>query len=217
MGHNPYNYLYHSDHRATFIDLPMTEIFSMSQAIVSPELRSIHSDSNNVDLFITNIIQHLHENNIFKRTETLIENVNINTHPWNEANKIDDQIGIAINKAKKACQRPQRPPWSEKLHHASLKVRFWKTLETGNIIQQNQQASLIEIRNLLPTLPSEAPSMDTIQENIKISTRNLRKVRANAVNPRKEFLQELKERIATRKTQTTISTEKAIKIIENQQ
>ena len=59
--------------------------------------------------------------------------------------------------------------------------------------------------------------MDTIQENITISTRNLRKVRANAVNARKDFLQELKERIATRKTQTTISTEKAIKIIENQQ
>ena len=64
-GHNQYNYLYHSNHIATFINLPMTETFSMSQSIVSPELRSIHSNSNDIKLFINNIINHLHEYNIF--------------------------------------------------------------------------------------------------------------------------------------------------------
>ena len=59
--------------------------------------------------------------------------------PWTQANIIDDQIGIAIQSAKKKCQKYRKPPWLEKLHHASLTVRYWsithkeKLYKTTNI------------------------------------------------------------------------------------
>ena len=115
------------------------------------------------------------------------------------------------------CLYQWRPPWSEKLHHASLTVRFWKTLETGIKIKQKQQDSLAEIRNILPSLPIVEQPIEVILENIKTAQTELRKIRANAVHERRYFLNELKERIAMRKTQSTLTKEKAIKIIENQQ
>ena len=55
MGHNPCNFLYHSDHQASFLKLPLKETFSMAQSIVPVELRAIHSDSNYVNIFIKTI------------------------------------------------------------------------------------------------------------------------------------------------------------------
>ena len=55
MGHNPYNLIYTSDHRAMFIDLPIDITISN---LTPSELREIHSDSVKVKDFIITIHQH---------------------------------------------------------------------------------------------------------------------------------------------------------------
>ena len=217
MGHNPYNFIYKSDHRATFIDHPLKETLSFSQPIVSPELRVIYSDSSKVNLFINTVDSHFQCNGLYDKTNSFQSTIQTNTQPWIEANIIDTQIGLAIQHGKKKCFVPKRPPWSEKLHHASLTVRFWKTAESGTTPPiQNQQDSLDEIRNELSSLPTSIPTLPIIKENLKEAMKVLRKTRVNAVEARKEFLQELRERIATRKTHPTLTVEKALKIIDYQ-
>ena len=90
MRHNPYNFIYKSDHRATFIDLPLKETLSFSQPIVSPDLRAIYSDSSKVNLFINTVDSHLQCNGLYDKINSFQSTIQTNTRPWIDANIIDN-------------------------------------------------------------------------------------------------------------------------------
>ena len=104
-----------------YINLPVDIKISN---LVQSELREIHSDSAKIKDFIFTIHQHLASNNIYEKFDKYMETIDNDLQPWIQANNIDDQIGLAIQTAKKQCQTYRKPPWSEKLHHASLVVRY---------------------------------------------------------------------------------------------
>ena len=60
------------------------------------------------------------------------------------------------------------------------------------------------------------PTKQTIKKLLKTATKQLHEIRKNAVEIRKEFLHELRERIAQRKMSSKLPLEKAIKEIDKQ-
>ena len=81
---------------------------------------------------------------------------------------------------------------------------------------KKKQEALDKIRKVLPSPPISIPIIPIIKENLKDAMKILRKTREKAVEARKEFLQELRERSTTRKTHPTLTVEKAVKIIDYQ-
>lgn len=162
----------------------------MAQSIIPAEFHAIHSDSNYVNIFIKSIYDHFGVQNLLERSNQLLPN-STDPYPWKEANKIDNQIGIAIELTKKRCKLPQRPPWFKKIHYVSLIIRFREPMEIGDKINQNQIKSLEEIWKILPELPTITPNLKILQEKVQQAQMDLRASRMDAVNTRKEFLQEL--------------------------
>jgi hypothetical protein len=68
---------------------------------------------------------HLSENSTFHNYEEFCLDVDVVAAPWLMANQLDQIIGQAFAVAEKQCSKTQKPPWSAKLHIASLKVRYW--------------------------------------------------------------------------------------------
>ena len=213
MGHNPYNLLYNSDHQAMFLNMPIQH---NSSPIIPTNMREIHSDSSKVEEFVNAIDNHLQHNHTMKQYETLLKNIESNDRPWELENIIDDQLGLTITSAKKVCHRKYRPPWSEKLHHASLRVRLWNIVKTEKLNKIDNTIARATIRETLPTLPEVLLSMNCIKAHINQSKTQLRNIRINTHNERREFLNKLKERIATRQQATVGDPIKALKIINRQ-
>jgi hypothetical protein len=82
---------------------------------------------------------------VFHQYQEFRLDTDIAAKPWVLANKIDAHIGHAFQVAEASCYKNPKPPWSEKLHLASLKVRFWRTALTERLTKVPQYAVL---RNL---------------------------------------------------------------------
>ena len=92
-----------------------------------------------------------------------------NSTPCIEANNIDHQLDRAIKQAQTWCFKSIHPPWSEVLHHASITLRYWKIAEseiTNNTIFIEARE---KIRETLPSLPINLPTIMTVHRNIKSS------------------------------------------------
>ena len=182
MGHIPYNLLNIFDHRVMYINLNVDITIS---TMVPAELQEIHSDLAKVMEFITTIHQHLTSNNMYEQFDSFINTLTTENKPWIQANIINDQIGIAIQYGKKKCWKYRKPPWSKKILHASLTVRYWyiarkeKLYKTTNIDARN------DICNTLPRLSQQLTQMKIIEHQIRLSRKTLQEIRLNAVQERK--------------------------------
>ena len=107
-------------------------------------------------------------------------------------------------------------PWSKKLHHASPAVRYSSIVHKEKLHKINNFNARTAIRSTLPELPKQLPTNNNFGHQIKQSRRSLQEVRINAVNERKAFLQELKERISTRKYTSDGDPVKALKCVNSQ-
>ena len=193
-GINKFNKLVHSDHRALFADFDLAQLVSHSGNYISrPDIRFISSNSHLVATFVNKAYDHLDLNQVFHLSAAFKLDVGTATKPWVQANKIDTLIGQAFQCAEKHCAKPIRPPWSEKLHKASKKVRFWKTALTQFRTGVDHSGALTTLSYIIwgpsqpmPFIPSHLRALKSIT---RAAVKNLRHVRRNAMKERKEFLQ----------------------------
>ena len=106
-----------------FIDLSLAT-YKNSQQIVSPKIRSIGSETGDISKFVNTLYTHLLHNNCFKKLDNLYQQLHYKPRAIRIANEIDDQISQGFNTAIHTFTPPPRPPWSKKLHHASLTYRY---------------------------------------------------------------------------------------------
>jgi hypothetical protein len=131
-GYNLFNEYIHSDHRAQFLDLNLKSFFGhATPRLARPGLRFVSSASSDIKKFIRKMYAHLADHKAFHQYHDLQLDVDILEEPWRQANKLDRILGQAFAIAEKHCSKHPQPPWSAKLHHVSLKVRYWKTALTG--------------------------------------------------------------------------------------
>jgi hypothetical protein len=215
-GLNQFYEISSSDHRAVFLDLHLGHLFRLTTPIVSASLRHINSDSAAAKRFVELAYDHLIHNDTFNKYTNFAQHVENNPVPYILANSIDRQITKSLLSAEKKIARPPRPPWSEKLHKASLQVRLWKIAKSGNLNELDVATQLSDAANdaqFQGTLPTR---FEDINNRLKTAQRNLREVRANAAEERQAFLQILKERTALRKTPKDTEAHQALKCIERQ-
>jgi hypothetical protein len=124
-GLHHYHHFYPSDHRPLYVGICNT-LFGPRPAITPARTRAVNSNAANVKPFIA-YYQHLVDTGTLTQlgrylTElpTLTDEQIINT-----ANSIDEQLTRALLSAEQKCQQPTREPWSDELHFASLKVKYW--------------------------------------------------------------------------------------------
>jgi hypothetical protein len=201
-GFNQFNENIHSNHRVAFVDFVLKVFFGHNTpSLEQPDMRFVSTSSPDVTKFVQKMYRHLAENKVFHQFQYFCLNVDVAAEPWRDANKIDNDIGHAFSAIEKHCSKTPKPPWSETLHHTSLKVRYWKTALTARRTGVHQDTVL---RNLAVEIWSNAPTPQTpvsIRILQKIGTaaqRALRRVRRHAVKERELFLNELKARLALR-------------------
>ena len=158
--HNAYNLLYKSNHQSIFLDLPLTP---KALLIFPCKLQEIHSTSNKVSSFIITMYNHLDHNDVFCHYIAFINTIGNDKYVVNRK-KIDAHIVITIHLAKKARHSFPCPPWSKKLHHASLQVHFWSIAEYIKPSTKKNNLALQEIRQKIPTLPHILPDISTIKK-----------------------------------------------------
>jgi hypothetical protein len=157
VGYNRYNLLYHSDHRAIFLDLAKRESLGLSFPLVPHSRRPIHSNSPFVRDFVWETYKHLQENKVLHQFADLNLDAATSDDPSKAANSIDRQVTKALLYKQKKCSRPQSHPWSEALHLASLKLRYWKTARSSrrNHFDATPELALIcETTGPMPPHPS---------------------------------------------------------------
>jgi hypothetical protein len=216
VGMNRYHMLYHSDHRAPFLGLDKQSTFGLPSPIARTSLRHIESNSQSVAKFIQLVYAHLTENKVFHSFAEFLQDVDTADRPYIAADSIDRSIGHALSAAERKCAIPPRPPWSEKLHLASLQVRYWKTALSACTTRADVNDELIAIQAQIASQPPVPSSPVAIQRQLSQATKLLRTVRKHAVLARRDFLLELKERIASRKTSCDLPIADALKIIDRQ-
>jgi hypothetical protein len=134
------------------------------------------------------------------------------------ANKLDQVIGQAFKTAERHCSKPPRPPWSVKLHLASLKVRYWRTALMERRTGVHQMTVLHDLAaEIWQDAPPSTPRSTKISKHIGATAqKTLRQVRRNAVAEREAFLTELKARLALRMSAKDTDAAAVIKTIDRQ-
>jgi endonuclease/exonuclease/phosphatase family metal-dependent hydrolase len=154
-GYNLFNEHLHSDHRAIFVDLKLKAFFGhATPTLARPDLRFVSSSGPDVTKFIRKMHAHLTENSAFHQFQKFRLDVDVLKEPWLNANKIDRVIGQAFLTAENHCSKHPKPPWSAKLHHASLKVGYWRTALTERRTKLSQTTVL---RNLASEIWPQTP------------------------------------------------------------
>jgi hypothetical protein len=216
VGYNRYNLLYHSDHRAIFLDLAKRDSLGLSSPLVPHSRRPIHSNSPHVRDFVLETYKHLQENKVFHKFSDFNLDAATDDDPSKTANAIDRQLTKALLHAQQKCSRPQTHPWSETLHLASLRLRYWKTAQSSrrNHFDATPELALIcETTGPMPPIPQDTR---LLLNHVRIAQAHLRIKRRQAKAARQDFLQDLKERIATRKTSNSLPLPQALKMIDKQ-
>jgi hypothetical protein len=194
----------------------MGPLFRLTTPIVSASLRHINSDSASAQRFVDLAYDHLIYNATFAQYAVFAQHVNDNSNPHVVANSIDAQLTMSLLSAEKKIARPPRPPWSEKLHQASLQVRLWKIAKSGHLNELDidmQLANAASDARFFGPIPS---GFIDIATRLKAAQKALNEVRANATKERQAFLQVLKERTALRKTPKDTDAKQALQCIERQ-
>jgi hypothetical protein len=190
-GYNLFNENIHSDHRASFVDLRLKDYFGhATPSLASPDLRFVSSSSPDIKQFIRKVHSHLRENKVFHSYQEFRLDREVLDDPWRMANQIDSLIGQAFHVAESSCYKPPKPPWSEKLHIASLKVRFWKTALTERLTRVPQSAVLHNLsteiwQNTPPTIPTRTKILKSVGTAAQRAPRRIRK---NTVKERERGL-----------------------------
>jgi hypothetical protein len=217
-GLNHYHEFYPSDHRPIFVGLE-SRLFGPLPAMAPHRSRYVHSNSKMIGPFIVKVYQHLLETGTFVRIKTLMADIDtkLPAEISHVANSIDDQITKALLSAERKCKKPPREPWSEAVHFASLHVKYWRVKCAATANSYDATPTLATINPLLPLTQQIADNgCRTDQQELNSAKRNLVRTRRNATQLRKAFLQELRERIAMRKTSSTLSPAASLKCIDKQ-
>jgi hypothetical protein len=168
-GYNLFNEFIHSAHCAQFLDLNLKSFFGHStpKLTIRPDLRFVSSSSTGATKFIRKMHAHLTEHRAFHHYQEFRLDVDVLQEPWRQANKIDRIIGQAFQTAEKHCSKHPKPPWSAQLHHASLKVRYWKTALTERRTKVTQATMLRSLAaELWPDDPPKVPRCTKILKNV---------------------------------------------------
>jgi hypothetical protein len=218
VGLGYYHDFYPSDHRPIFAGLNTT-LFGSLPSIVPPQFRYVDSNSKLVGKFVELVYQHLEDTGTFSRLDYLFSDNFIKSDPEfiTIANSIDDQITRGLLSAERKCQKPHREPWSEEVHFASLHVKYWRLKGASTRNKYDASETLAAILPLLPSthaIKEDATRTDT--QHLNAAYRFLTRIRREAKNLRTQFLQELRERIAKRKTPTDMATKASLQCIEKQ-
>jgi hypothetical protein len=188
--------------------------------LVRPDLRFISTSSPDVSKFAQKMHSRLSENRAFHRYQEFGLDVDAVAVPWRLANQSDQVIGHAFATAEKHYSKTPKPPWSEKLHMASLKVRYWKTALTARRarVQQTTVLRNLAVEIWLDKAQPTTPASTRILINISTAAqRALRRIQRNTVQERELFLtEELKARLALRISSKTTDADVAITNIERQ-
>jgi hypothetical protein len=218
-GINLFNECFHSDHRALFVDIDLRAYLGDNlPKLARPDQRFVSSRSQHVTKFVSKVHAHLMENKVFHKFHAYCLDVEGLSEPWQPANSIDNMIGQAFASAERDCSSIPCHPWSEALHKASLKVRYWKTSLTARTTGVSQDDVLDDIATTVwPDGPPPAPSNIYVLKKVKkVAERGLKRTQRDADTLRDDFLQELKRRIATRLAPKDTDVDAAIKNIDNQ-
>jgi hypothetical protein len=137
------------------------------------------------------------------------------------ANSIDTQITKAFLSAERNCKKPQQDPWSEAVHFASLHVKYWRVKCAATANSYDATLTLATINPLLPVTKKIADNGSRMdKQELNSAKRHLVRTRRDAKQLQKAFLQELlqelRERIAMRKTSATLSPAESLKCIDKQ-
>jgi hypothetical protein len=162
---------------------------------------------------------HLHEHKAFHQYQNFCLDVDVVDAPWRQANKIDQVLGQAFQTAECHCSKTPRPPWSVKLHLASLKVRYWQTALTARRtgVTQSTVRHNLAAEIWCDDSPPSTPRSTKILKHVGAAAQKaLRRIRRNAAAKREAFLLELKTRIALRMSSKDADADAALKNIERQ-
>jgi hypothetical protein len=218
VGLNHYHDFYPSDHCPIFLGL-RTALFGSLPAIVAPQFRYVHSNSKLVGSFVALAYKHLCDTGTFDRLNLLFaDDAVFDDSDFSVlTNSIDEQITRALLSAEQKCKRPQREPWSEQIHFASLHVKYWR-LKGAAIYNKYDASETLEA--ILPLLPSTHQIIDdgscTNKQQLNAAYRFLLRTRKDAESLRKNFLQELRECIAQRKTPSGMDLAASLQCINKQ-
>jgi hypothetical protein len=208
----------YSDHRPIFVGLHAS-LFGPLPAFASHRFRFVHSNSIMVAMFLKLAHQHLSDTGSFDRHSCLLTGIEAKSPSAISklANVIDDQVTWALLSAEKKCKKPQREPWSEDVHFASQHVKYW-CLKCATIANSyDATTTLADICKLLPpTREIIYNGLKTDKQYLHAAHRLLVRMRQDAKQLRKDFLQRLRERIAMRKTPSKLSPEESLKCINKQ-
>jgi hypothetical protein len=74
------------------------------------------------------------------------------------ANSIDKQVTRALLSPGPKSQHPAREPWSDELHFASLKVKYWRLTRANKTNQYNCSPTLAATNASLPAAHRQTPN-----------------------------------------------------------
>ena len=200
-GFNLFHEIFYSDHRAHYLDLNLDCFLGKTPPTMAPpSRRSISSKSQDVILFVSTLYQHFTDTGGHKLMHQFNEQSSSLPEPWILANKIDSLLGQAIDKAFRICSKPRRPPWSDTLHLASMKVRYWQIYLSSLTTNAQHNSVLAELSpKIWPTNPPHHPaSIRNTKSILRAARRNLRTARRNAYATRKLFLEKQRSLLASR-------------------
>jgi hypothetical protein len=218
VGFNLFNEFASSDHRALFLDFDLLGTLGKpNPTIVPPSKRFVSSRSDDVCKFVAKMADHLQQNKVFHKFSAFLVDCDAHAKPWELANDIDSMLGHAFETAERHCASPERPPWSAKLHIASLKVRYWQVALTARLTQVPQDDVLNTLAKQIWASPPRIPFLLRSLRSVATAARRaLRRIRRDAYEERKTFLEELKARIALRLSPKDTDQETALKSINRQ-
>jgi hypothetical protein len=121
----------YSNHHATFLDINLRAFLGdCMPKLAQPNQRSVTSKSQSDNRFVSQVYSHLLEKNVFHQFQDFLLDIDGMEKPLVRANTIDDMLGQAFVTAENQYDVRLAEPWSAKLHNASRKVRYWKTMLT---------------------------------------------------------------------------------------
>jgi hypothetical protein len=154
----------------------------------------------------------------FHKYQEYLHDVDVDPEPWRLANDIDDVIGQVFALGEAECSSIPQHLWSENLHKASQKVRYWKAFITARTTGVCQDQVLDDLASeIWPNGPPTPPVNNYILRKVKLAAkRALKRTHRDGDKERKAFLRELLVRKATRVAPAGTSEEVALKNIQRQ-
>jgi hypothetical protein len=190
-GLHHYHYFYPSTHRPIYVGICNT-LFGSRPAITPACTRAVNSNAANVKPFIEYRYQHLVDTGTLTRLGRYLTELPSLTDEQisNAANSIDEQITRALLSAEQKCQRPTRKPWSDELHFASLKVKYWRLTRAAKANHYDCSFTLAATNAALPSEHRQTTHPElSATRSLNKAKRTLVQARLDAKDLRKTFLE----------------------------